>query len=62
MEIKSKEELVNFLTDLEGRILNLQEQFDKMQPPVDEEPTDPEGTPEPEPEEIDELDALLQGE
>lgn len=63
MEFNTKEELVNFLTELQGTIANLQEQMDKMSPvKVDEETPAPETTPdEVTDEEVNEIDALLQG-
>lgn len=58
MEINTKEELLNFLTDLQGQLVNLQEQLDTMKPvEPEEEPEEVKDT-----EEIDELDSLLQGE
>lgn len=63
MEFNTKEELVNFLTELQGTIANLQEQMDKMSPvKVDEETPATETTPdEVTDEEVNEIDALLQG-
>ena len=68
MEITSKEELITLLTDLQGQVANLTETVDKLQPVVDEpeeptdeeEPTDPTDEEEPTPEEVDEIDKLLQ--
>lgn len=37
MEISTKEELNQFLNDFEGRLANMQETIDKMQPVEDEE-------------------------
>lgn len=63
MEFTTKAELIEFLTDLEGRLANLQEQLDKLAPvTTDSEPeTEPETQPETEPTD-DELEALLLGE
>lgn len=62
MEINTKEELLNFLTDLQGQLVNLQEQLDTMKPVEPEEEPEEVKDPEVDPEEIDELDSLLQGE
>ena len=69
MEFKTKEDLATFLAELEGRVANLQEAFDKMAP-VDEAPaegTPEEGNPAETPaeetvteEEVSEIDKLLQ--
>ena len=63
MEIKSKDDLVNFLTDLDGRIANLTETVDKLSP-VEEEKEDEtdteEVTEEVTEEEVNEVDKLLQ--
>lgn len=65
MEFTTKAELIEFLTDLEGRLANLQEQLDKLAPvTTDPEPQgdpDPQTDPETEPTD-DELEALLLGE
>lgn len=65
MEFNTKEELLNFLTELQGTIANLQEQMDKIAPvTVDEETpaTATETSPdEVTDEEVNEIDALLQG-
>lgn len=62
MEIKSKEDLVNFLSDLDGRIANLTETVDKLSPVEEEseEVTDEEVTEEVTDEEVNEVDKLLQ--
>jgi len=39
MDISSKEELLSFLTDLEGRVSNTEENLDNLQPVDDEEET-----------------------
>ena len=62
MEINTKEELLNFLTDLQGQMVNLQEHLDTMKPVDPEEEPEEAKDPEVDPEEIDELDSLLQGE
>lgn len=67
MEIKTKEDLVNLLTDYQNQITGLQELIDNMNPPVDENNADEvppeEKTDEPketeEEIELDELDQLL---
>ena len=67
MEIKTKEDLVNLLTDYQNQITGLQELIDNMNPPVDENNADEvpaeEKTDEPKETEeeivIDELDQLL---
>ncbi len=67
MEFKTKEDLVNFLTDLQGQIVNLQETVDKLSP-VEGSEEAPEGevteTTEEElsEEEVSEIDKLLQSE
>ena len=65
MEIKSKDDLVNFLTDLDGRIENLTETVDKLSPVEEEEETEDQpdtlnGTTEPTEDEVNEVDKLLQ--
>lgn len=63
MEFTTKAELFEFLTDLEGRLSNLQEQLDKLAPVTTEPPADPEPQTNPEPEPTDdELEELLLGE
>ena len=67
MEIKTKEDLVNLLTDYQNQITGLQELIDNMTPPVDEKNADEvpaeEKTDEPKEDkeeiELDELDQLL---
>lgn len=64
MEFKTKEELATFLTDLQGQMENLQQTVDKLSPVVEEETTPVDETLEETPgeEEVNEIDALLQGE
>lgn len=65
MEFGSKEELFTFLGDLDGRINNLTEQLDKLNPVDETEETTedtPEDTPDVTEEEINEIDKMLQGE
>lgn len=59
----NKEELITFLTDLQGQVANLQEMVDKLAPVEEaaEESTDPLAEEEtPDAGEVDELDSLLQ--
>ena len=59
MEIKTKEELIATLTELETRMATLQEIVDNLQPAKEEET--PEETPEElSDEEVSEIDKLLQ--
>ena len=64
MEITTKEDLVTFLTDLQGQIANMQETIDKLSPveEVAEEVAEETGqeTEELSDEEVSEIDQLLQ--
>lgn len=60
MEFNTKEDLVLFLTDLQGQLANMQETVDKLSP-VEESAEDiTEETEELSDEEISEIDQLLQ--
>lgn len=61
MEINTKEELAALLTDLQGKIANMQETVDKLSPVEEASPKDPEGEKEEKvsDEEISEIDQLL---
>ena len=60
MEFNTKEDLVLFLTDLQGQLANMQETVDKLSP-VEESAEDiTEETEELSDEEISEIDRLLQ--
>ena len=65
--IETAEELTNFLMDLQGQIVNIQEVVDKLSPVEEEEPTEEtedtpaeEETEEVSEEELSEIDKLLQ--
>ena len=65
MEITTKEELVTYLTDLQGQMANMQETIDKLSPIEEEaveEVTEETGqeTEELSDEEVSEIDKLLQ--
>lgn len=64
MEFNTKEELIAFLTDLQGKIDNMQETVDKLAPvkEEEEESNNKEGGQEEElsDEEVSEIDKLLQ--
>ena len=64
---ETAEELTNFLMDLQGQIVNIQEVVDKLSPAEEEEPTEEtedtpaeEETEEVSEEELSEIDKLLQ--
>lgn len=64
---ETAEELTNFLMDLQGQIVNIQEVVDKLSPVEEEEPTEEtedtpaeEETEEVSEEELSEIDKLLQ--
>lgn len=64
MEIKSKDDLITFLTDIQEQVTNMQETVDKLAP-VEEESTEEDkekGTEEEsteEKEDVDEIDSML---
>lgn len=65
LEIGSKDDLVKFLTDLQGQMNNLQETVDKVAPAKEEESEEqPPGSEkeeqEPSEEQVNEIDAMLQ--
>ena len=60
MDINTKEDLVTFLTDLQGQMVNMQETIDKLSPVEEVAEETGQETEELSDEEISEIDKLLQ--